>query len=64
MNEIIYAKGHAEFVTITCLEWKHVLMEDRFKDIIIHSLRFLSKEKAYYHLLFVIMPNPELLLVA
>ena len=38
------AKEHAEFLTVTCLDWRHVLKEDRFKDIVIDSLRFLSKE--------------------
>ena len=42
MDHIIYAKEHAEFVTITCLGWKHILMKDRFKDIITDSLSFLS----------------------
>ena len=39
----MHAKEHAEFTTVTCLEWKHILKEDRFKDIIIDSLSFLSK---------------------
>jgi len=35
---IIFSKEHAEFLTVTCLEWKHVLKDDRFKDIITESL--------------------------
>ena len=49
-------KEHAEFVTVTCLEWTHVLEEDRFKDIVIDSLRFLSKEERIRVSGFVIMP--------
>ena len=29
---------HAQFITATILEWKHLLKEDSFKDIIINSL--------------------------
>ena len=39
----MYSREHAEFITVTCLEWKHLLKEERFKDIIIDSLSFLSK---------------------
>ena len=35
---MIIAKEHAEFLTVTCLEWTHVLQEDRFKDIECESL--------------------------
>jgi REP element-mobilizing transposase RayT len=52
-----YAKDHAEFVTVTCLEWNHLLEEDRFKDIIIESLRYLSSAKRVYIYEFVIMSN-------
>jgi hypothetical protein len=30
---IVFSKEHAEFLTVTCLEWKHVLKDDRLKDI-------------------------------
>jgi hypothetical protein len=33
-------KEHAEFLTITCLEWKPLLAGDNFKDIITTSLTF------------------------
>jgi putative transposase len=46
-----------EFVTVTCLEWKRVLKEDRFKDIIISSLSFLSTENRVTIYAFVLMPN-------
>ena len=53
----MYAKEHAEFITVTCLEWKHILKEERFKNIIITSLSFLSKEKRINVYGFVIMSN-------
>jgi hypothetical protein len=37
-EETILSKEHAEFLTVTCLEWKHVLKDNRFKDIITESL--------------------------
>jgi REP element-mobilizing transposase RayT len=51
------AKQHAEFITITCLEWKHVLKEDLFKEIIIDSLRFLSNSSRISVYGFAIMSN-------
>ncbi len=56
-NEIVFSKEHAEFLTVTCLEWKHLLVEDKFKDIIIESLTYLTKAKRIYVYGFVIMPN-------
>jgi putative transposase len=40
-----YAKEHPYFLTVTCLEWKHVLLEDKFKDIVIESLCYLSEAR-------------------
>jgi putative transposase len=37
---------HPQFFTATVLEWKHLLKEDAFKDIIINSLKFLKNEKS------------------
>jgi len=53
----IYAKDHPEFITVTCLEWKPLLEDDRHKDIIISSLDFLSKEGRAMIYAFVIMSN-------
>jgi REP element-mobilizing transposase RayT len=53
----VFAKKHPEFITVTCLEWKAVLKEDRFKDIIVDSLRFLTNEKRIIVYGFVIMIN-------
>lgn len=56
-EETILSKEHAEFLTVTCLEWKHVLKEDRFKDIITESLTYLAESKRVYVYAFVIMSN-------
>jgi REP element-mobilizing transposase RayT len=52
-----YAKDHPDFITVTCLEWKPVLQDDRFKEIIISSLSFLSKANRITVYAFVIMEN-------
>ena len=57
VKEMIYAKEYPEFLTVTCLEWKHILREDRFKDVIIDSLLFLTKAKRVCVYGFVIMSN-------
>lgn len=48
---------YAQFFTATILEWKPLLTEDKYKDIIIESLRFLAKEKRVVVYAFVIMSN-------
>ena len=54
---MIHSKQHPEFVTITCLNWQPILKEDRFKDIIIESLDYLTKAERVVIYGFVIMPN-------
>ncbi|MCE7864380.1 MAG: hypothetical protein DYG99_12640 [Bacteroidetes bacterium CHB5] len=54
---MLYAKQHAEFLTVTCLEWKHILQEDRFKDIITNSLTYLTSTNRVTVYSFVIMSN-------
>lgn len=48
---------HPQFFTATILEWKYLLQEDEFKDIIIKSLQFLHAEKSVVIYAFVVMPN-------
>jgi len=48
---------YPQFLTATILEWKPLLKEDKYKDIIIESLRFLVKEKRVIIYAFVIMSN-------
>lgn len=50
-------ENHAQFFTATILEWKHLLKEDEYKDIVIESLKFLTKENSVKIYAFVIMPN-------
>ncbi len=45
------------FYTATILEWKKLLYPDKYKEIIINSLKFLCEEKRTEVYGFVIMPN-------
>ena len=56
-EEINLSKEHAEFLTVTCLEWRHALAEDRYKDIITNSLNYITKSHRVYVYAFVIMSN-------
>ncbi len=49
--------NHTYFFTATILEWKHLLINDKYKDIIVSSLRFLQQNKKVKIFAFVIMPN-------
>jgi putative transposase len=46
-----------EFFTATCLRWQPMLENDKHKDIVIDSLRFLVSDKRIWLYAFVIMPN-------
>ena len=48
---------HPQFFTATILEWKHLLKDDDYKNIIIKSLQFLKAEGSIIIYCFVIMPN-------
>lgn len=48
---------HPQFFTATILEWKPLLKEGRYKDIIIESLKFLYNNKRAVIYGFCIMPN-------
>ncbi len=48
---------HPQYFTATILEWKHLLKPDKYKDVIIDSLKFLVKEKRVQVNTFVIMSN-------
>lgn len=45
------------FTTCTILDWNHLLANDQFKDIIIDSFRYFTKEGSVAIYAFVIMPN-------
>jgi len=48
---------YPQFFTATILEWKPLLTEDKYKDIIVESLKFLYDNKRAVIYGFCIMPN-------
>ena len=46
-----------QFFTATILEWKHLLKQNKYKDIIINSLQFLTSQQRVEVFGFVVMPN-------
>ena len=54
---MIYSKRYPDFTTITCLDWNPILEKDQQKEIIINSLRFLTKDKRAIIYAFAIMKN-------
>ena len=54
---MLITEYYPQFFTATILEWKHLLNERKYKDIIVESLGFLVKEKRVIVYSFVIMPT-------
>jgi putative transposase len=52
-----HAAEHPQFFTATILEWKLLLKPDKYKNILIESLKFLVVNKRVVVYGFVIMPN-------
>ncbi len=52
-----YAQEWPQFFTATIQEWKHLLKEDKYKNIIVETLKFLVTENNVTINGFVIMPN-------
>jgi putative transposase len=52
-----YPTFWSQFYTATILEWKPLLKQDKYKDVVIESLRFLVNEKRIKLYAFVIMSN-------
>lgn len=48
---------YISFFTATILNWKHLLLDDHYKDIIISSMKYLVADKRTVIYAFVIMPN-------
>ena len=48
---------YISFFTATILNWNHLLLDDRYKDIIISSMKFLVADERAAIYAFVIMPN-------
>ena len=55
--KINYPEYWPQFYTATIQNWKHLLQDDKHKEIIIDGLRFLVKEKRIELNAFVIMSN-------
>lgn len=53
----MYEDNHTQFFTATNYQWKSLIKDDKAKDIIIESLRFLVKENRALVYSFVIMDN-------
>ena len=53
----MYSKEFPDFITVTCLDWKPLLEDDRHKDIITDSLDFLVRKERVVIYAFVIMNN-------
>ena len=53
----MFLSEYPEFSTITCLEWKPVLANNREKDIVITSMRFLVEKNRATIFAFVLMNN-------
>ena len=41
---MLFSEYYPDYLTATILEWKHLLKQDKYKDIIISSLEFLVRE--------------------
>ena len=52
-----YAQEQPQFFTATIQEWKHLLKEEKYKNIIVDTLKFLVTEGNVTINGFVIMPN-------
>jgi putative transposase len=48
---------HAQFLTVTVYEWKHLLKPDKYKSIILDSLTYLVRNSRVKVYGFVIMDN-------
>jgi REP element-mobilizing transposase RayT len=53
----MYESNHAQFFTATINQWKHLLKEDKVKNIITDSLNFLTEKEKISLNAFVIMDN-------
>ena len=56
MNEL-YPENWPQFYTATIQGWKHLLKEDKYKDVIVQSLKHLVENKKVKVNAFVIMDN-------
>ncbi len=54
---MLFSEYYPDYFTATILEWKHLLKQDKYKDVIISSLEFLVKENRIKIFAFAIMTN-------
>jgi REP element-mobilizing transposase RayT len=57
MEKDLFEHRFIAFFTATILDWKHLLHSNKYKDLIVSSLKFLVDEKRANIYGFVIMPN-------
>ena len=50
-------ENHIRFFTATIVEWRSLLQSDKYKNIIMNSLKFMVEQKRIWLYGFVIMPN-------
>ncbi|HEY8687804.1 MAG TPA: hypothetical protein VIM07_01115 [Chitinophagaceae bacterium] len=53
----IITTHYTQYFTATILEWKHLLKQDKYKDVIMDSLKHMVKEKWIELNVFCIMSN-------
>ena len=61
MSAIIHEEYFPDFTTITCYNWERLIEREKEKEIIIESLRYLTKEKKVNVHAFVLMDNQRLI---
>ena len=49
--------AHPQFLTATIYQWKHLLKPDKYKEVVVDSLRFLVKEERVIVFAFCILSN-------
>ena len=54
---MLFSEFYPDYFTATVLEWKHLLRQDKYKNIIISSLEFLMKENRLKVYAFCIMSS-------
>ncbi len=54
---MLFSEYYPDYFTATILEWKHLLKQDKYKDIIVSSLEFLVKENRIKVFGFAVMSN-------
>jgi putative transposase len=57
MNAALYKYPELYFTTATIKGWKHLLKQDKYKEILTESMNYLVEEKNVLIFAFVIMPN-------